>query len=128
MDPISDMLIQIKNAGNTGNAFATTPYSKIKFEIADILFKHAFIKGFNVKGKKVHKRIEIEVAYKKNKNPKIENIKRLSKPARRLYTGFREIKRLPGFGLAILSTPQGIMTGDDAQKAKLGGELLFRIW
>src|SRR3989344_6881874 len=121
MDPISDMLIQIKNAGNAGNIAATTPYSKVKFEIANILLKNAFIKSFNVKGKKIQKRMEIEVAYKKNKTPKIEDVKRLSKPSRRLYAGFRDLSKWQELGVAILSTPNGIMTADEAKKAKVGG-------
>lgn len=127
MDPISDMLISVKNAGLAGKPLATVPYSNMKFEIANVLLKSGYIKSFSIKGKKVNKRIEIEIAYSKDKAPKIEDVKRISKPARRIYAGFRQIPR-GSPGISVLSTPRGIMTDEEAKKALVGGELLFKIW
>jgi small subunit ribosomal protein S8 len=103
-DPIADMLVRIRNAGKAGQEIAVIPYSNIKFEISNILLKRGFIKGFSVKGKKVNKRIEVEILYTIDKMPRVEN------------------------GMAILSTPQGILSGDDARKLGVGGEILFNIW
>jgi|SRR3989344_2286697 len=129
MDPISDMLIRIKNAGLAGNEITIVPYSNLKFEILNILQKMSYIKSFDVKGKKALKRIEVVIAYKKDKEPRIEEVERASKPSRRMYAGYKSLKPVRhGIGMAILSTPGGIMTDEDARKNKLGGEILFRIW
>ncbi len=129
MDPIADMLTRIKNAGLVHNETCVLPYSKLKFEIVNVLLKDGFIKSFSVKGKKVRKHIEVEIAYGEDGTARIEDVKRVSKNSRRIYLGFRDIKLVKqGKGMLILSTPKGVMNGRDARKQSLGGEALFSIW
>ena len=129
MDPIADMLSRIKNAAGARLASTAVPYSKLKFEIVNVLLKDGFIKSFSVKGKKVRKHIEVEVAYNEDGSPRIDDIKRLSKPSRRIYLGFRDIRLVKqGKGMLIISTPKGVMNGREARKQSLGGEALFNIW
>jgi len=128
MDPISNMLIQIKNAGMAGLPSVLVPYSNLKFEIADLLKKEGYVTSVEKKGKKVKKYIEIEVSYT-GKSPKINEVKRMSKPSRRIYMGVKDIKPVRnGYGISVLSTPKGIMTDKVAKKEHVGGELLFKIW
>jgi len=128
-DPISDMLIRIKNASRAGLEMTVVPYSNIKFEIANILLKKNFIKGFSVKGKKASKRIEIDIAYNSKRAPRISDVQRISKPSKRVYTASTEIRPVKqGKGLLVVSTPKGVMIGDDARKSNVGGEILFSIW
>lgn len=127
-DPISNFLIAIKNASNAGNSLAVVPYSNFKFEIANLLAKEGYIKGVNVKGKKATRRIEIEIAYRDNR-PRVEDVARLSKPSRRMYIGAGEIRPVKqGKGMIVVSTPKGVLRGEEARKAGVGGEALFMIW
>ena len=128
MDPIADMLTQIKNASAVKKEAVAVPYSKLKFAIATALLKEGYIASVNKKGKKDTKLIEVGIAYTDGK-PKIHKISRLSRFSRRLYAGFRDIKLVrQGYGDVILSTPKGILTGKEARKQKIGGEMLFKIW
>ncbi len=128
MDPISNMLIQIKNAGMAGMSSVLVPYSNLKFEIANLLKKEGFVGAVEKKGKKVKKYIEIEILYK-GKKAKINNVKRISKPSKRVYAGVKDIKPVQnGYGIAVLSTPKGIVTDKMAKKEHVGGELLFTIF
>lgn len=127
-DPIADMLIRMKNAGNARRATVSFPYSNIKSAILEVLEKAGYVKSFSKKGKKVTKLLEVELSYEKDQ-PKITDVKRVSKFSRRLYRGMREIYPVKqGYGISVFSTPKGILTGNDARKQKVGGELLFEIW
>jgi small subunit ribosomal protein S8 len=127
-DPISDMLIRIKNAGNAGRETAVMPFSKVKEAIAEVLFKHGYIASYAKKGKKVQKTLDIGIAYE-GKSPRVADVQRMSKPSRRFYIKAAEIKPIRhGYGLMVVSTPKGIMTGDEARRAEVGGEALFKIW
>jgi small subunit ribosomal protein S8 len=127
-DPIADMLVNIKNAGNAGKAFAVVPFSNMKEAIAAALFKHGYIASYAKKGKKVSKTLEVGIAYE-GKKPLVINAARVSKPSRRSYIKAADIRPIRnGYGLMILSTPKGIMTGDEARRAQVGGETLFKIW
>jgi small subunit ribosomal protein S8 len=126
-DKIADMLIQIKNAGKAGKKFVSVPHSIFLFSVAEALLRGGYIASVSQKGKKTKKIIEIEVAYKEG-NPKIKDVKRISKLSRRVYYGFREIKPVKaGYGVLMLSTPKGILTGEEAKKENVGGEALFKI-
>ena len=128
VDPISQIIIHIKNANVAGKATATLPYSKMKESVLEVLKKEGFIKDFSKKGKKVIKTLEIELMYIDGKS-RIEGVEQISKQSRRTYTKAKEIKSvLNGYGALILTTPNGIMTDKDARKAKVGGEVLFKIW
>ena len=127
-DPIADMLISIKNAGNAGKATAVVPFSMIKESIASVLYKNGYIASYAKKGKKVAKTLELGIAVD-GKAARVHDVQRMSKPSRRMYIKAAEIKSVKnGYGLMVLSTPKGLMTGDEAKKAQVGGEVLFKIW
>ena len=128
-DPISDMLIRIKNAGAVDHKTVNIPYSNVKSAIADTLQKQGYIGSVSKKGRKITKILEIELVYINDNTAKIKGVKRISKPSRRVYLGVKDIKPvLNGSGTLILSTPKGIMTGENAKKDLVGGEVLFKIW
>jgi small subunit ribosomal protein S8 len=127
-DPISDMLIRIKNAGNVGREKVLIPYSKIKESIASVLEKEKFIKSYIKKNIQNKPSLELGL-YVDNHVPKIKNAKRLSKPSKRIYKSASEIRPVKnGFGLLVISTPKGVMSGYEARKIGVGGEALFIIW
>lgn len=127
-DPISDMIIRITNAQAVLRPTVSIPFSNFKYEIAKILEKEGFIEKLEEKGKKVKKIIEITLKYH-DKEPIISGLKRVSKPGQRIYTEAKKIKKLKGgYGLAIISTPKGLMTNKEAKKKKLGGEIIFEVW
>lgn len=122
------MLISLKNAGNAGKEMAVVPFSQIKESIAMVLFKNGFIASYAKKGKKTVKTLELGIAYE-GKKPKIADVARISKPSCRSYIKASEIKSIKsGYGMMVISTPKGIMTGDEARKAQVGGEALFKIF
>lgn len=122
------MLIGIKNAGNAGKSFSSVPFSKMKEDVASVLFQHGYISSYSKKGKKVAKTLEIGIAYD-GKKPRVVEVSRMSSPSLRLYMKASEIKPIKnGFGMIVLSTSKGIMSGDEARKAQVGGEALFKIW
>ena len=130
-DSIGDFIIQLKNAGNAGLESVSVPYSEFKFKVAEKLKEKDFVKSVSKKGKKIKKFLEIEISYKdkNNRKPKINDVARISKPSRRIYKKTSEIFPVKyGKGALILSTPEGILTGEEARKKKVGGEALFKIW
>jgi len=127
-DPISDLIIRIKNAGDSRKETVSIPYSKLKFEICSLLQKEGIIGEVTKKGKKITKAIEVTLLYD-NGDAHIQGVKRVSKPSKRVYRKVAEIRPVKsGYGNLILSTPAGIMTDITARKAKVGGEALFQIW
>lgn len=128
-DPISDMLIRIKNAGMAGHTTVSIPFSKIKSNILRILKNENFINGFEKKGKKVKKNIVVKLRQTKEGDAYINDVKRISKPGRRIYKQSDKLFSVKqGYGIAILSTSKGLMTGKEAKKQKLGGEVICEIW
>ena len=122
------MLISLKNAGIAGLESVSMPYSNLKHAIAACLVKEGFIKSASKKMKHGQPALELELAYD-GKKPKVSEIKRISKPSRRMYQGVKEIRSVrSGYGLVVLSTPKGILTGKDAKKEMVGGEVLFEVW
>ena len=127
-DPISDMLNRIKTAGAVGHENVSIPYSNVKFAIAKKLEKQGYVTDVSKKGKKVTKTIEVGLVYDEDMG-KIKGVERVSKPSKRVYFGVKDIKQFRnGYGLFFLSTPKGILTGEDARKEQVGGEVLFKIW
>ncbi len=127
-DPISNFIISIKNAAHAGKPVARVPYSRLKEAIADVLVREGYLTGFEKKGKRVRKHLEVTL-FSNNGGFRVHDVQRLSKPSKRVYMSMREIKPVRnGYGHIVLSTPQGVMTGDEAKKAKVGGEALFLIW
>jgi len=128
-DPIADMIIRFKNAGESQKDLVLFPYSKLKYEICVLLAKEGLIKSVAKKGKKTRS-IEVELLYGGPDNlPRIQDVKRVSKPSRRVYKKATELRPVKnGYGSLILSTPKGILTDVTARKDKIGGEALFEIW
>ena len=131
-DPITDMLNQIKNAQAVGKTEVLIPLSKIKNEIATILFKEGFIGEAKKTTKGKAKILKISLKYDSGYPlgaPAIAGFKMVSKPGQRIYEGFAKIKKVHGgYGIAIISTSKGLMTNKDARKQKLGGEVMAEIW
>jgi len=125
VDPISDMLTRIRNAQKAEHKSVIMPLSKIKLEIAKILKKEGYIEELKKSDKKEKKLLEIDLKYP----VAINEIKRISKPGQRVYIKADKIKPVKnGYGISIISTPKGLMTGKEAKKAGLGGEALLEIW
>ena len=128
-DPIADMLTRIRNAIMARHDNVQLPASKTKLSIARILKEEGFITDYEVVKGKPHRLIKIYLKYMDDKAPAINGLKRISKPGLRVYTQKREIPRVyGGLGISILSTPKGVMTGRNAWKEGVGGELLCYVW
>ena len=128
-DRISELIIGLKNAGMSKKATATVPASKLKKNILLLLKKEGYIVDFKEGGEGVHKTLIVEIAYNKDGTPKINDVKRISKLSVRQYKGYRDLRPVKyGYGLSVLSTPEGIISGKEAKSKKVGGELLFTIW
>ena len=124
-DPIADMLTRIRNANQMRNKEVSMPVSKIKLEIAKILSAEGFITNYTVKDNT----LTLTLKYGQNKERVITGLKRISKPGLRVYAGADEIPHvLNGLGIAIISTPKGVMTDKLARKNNVGGEVIAYIW
>jgi len=128
-DPIADMLTRLRNASRARKAEFTVPYSKLKSEIARILEKEGYISGFELETPE-EGRPQLKIKNKfVNKASAIAGLKRISKPGLRRYVGADEVPRvLGGMGIAVLSTSRGVLTGQEARKQNVGGELLAYVW
>ena len=127
-DPISDFLIRLKNASRAELEEFSAPHSKIKEQIARILKEEGFIWSYETIEENNHKLIKAKPRYSGH-TPALTDLKRVSRPGLRHYVGCKEIpKVLGGMGVAILSTPQGVMAGHTARKKNIGGELLALVW
>ena len=126
-DPIADMLTRIRNAGKALLPAVELPHSRMKESVAKILKSEGYVGDVAVEGN-VIKKLKIRLKYQGKKNV-IEGLKRVSRPGLRRYVGSTEIPRvLSGMGISIISTPEGVMTGAQAKKKNLGGELLCYVW
>jgi small subunit ribosomal protein S8 len=126
-DPISDMLTRLRNAGQAFLPQVELPHSKLKEGIALLLKREGYVAEVVVEGKPV-KKIKIKLKYNGRK-PVLEGSRRVSSPGLRRYVGSADVPRvLGGMGTSILSTPEGIMTGAQARKKNVGGELLCEVW
>jgi small subunit ribosomal protein S8 len=127
-DPVADMLTRIRNAGTAGHRRVDMPVSKFKTEIARLLRDHHYIQDFRVLDDGLHGLLRVYLKYQ-NDRPVIREMRRVSKPGLRRYVKAREIPRVKnGLGMAILSTPQGVMSDGEARRARIGGELVAVIW
>jgi small subunit ribosomal protein S8 len=127
-DPIADMLTRIRNAIKARHAKVDVPASSLKIEIARILKEEGYILNYKVAEEGPKKTIKIYLKYQGNNKPVISELARISRPGCRVYAGHEEIPNvLGGLGINILTTPQGVMTGRDARKQGVGGEVLCQI-
>ena len=128
-DPIADFLTAIRNANAARHSEVTIPSSKVKVEIARILKEEGYISDYEVQPDDKQGRLKITLRYEDGRGRVIQHIERVSKPGRRIYVGKKEIDRvLGGLGIAILSTPRGVLTDRAARRAGVGGELLARVY
>ena len=131
-DPIADMLTRVRNAIMAGHSYVVVPGSKMKLAIARILKDEGFIENYDVTKDRPQPMIRIWLKYagdRKDRRSVITGLKRISKPGRRVYTGKKDIPWvLSGLGIAVLSTPRGVMTGKKARRLGIGGEVLCHIW
>jgi len=123
------MIIKIKNASLRGLLTVSFPLSKMTLSIAKLLEKEGYLKDVIVKGKKIQKTIEASLIYDEKKQPKVTDVKRVSKLSKRMYAGVSDIRPVrSGYGILVLTTPKGILTDKQARAEKVGGEVLFKIW
>jgi len=129
VDVIAELVNNLKVSNLAKKATVTFPYSKMRESVFTVLQKEGFIKGFEKKGKKVVKTIDVELAYEEGGKPKIQGVQQISKYSRRLYYGAKDIHGVrSGYGALLLTTTKGIMTDRQARREKVGGEALFKIW
>lgn len=123
-----DLLTKLKNAQKARKEFLKVPYSNMDMVILELLAKNNFIDSVAKKGRLPKRVIEIKLKYDSGEGL-IRGVKFLSKPSRRLYSGFNELRSVhQGYGMGFVSTPKGILTFKEARKEKVGGEMLFEIW
>ena len=133
-DPIADMLTRIRNAAMMGHPVVAMPSSKLKVEIARILKEEGYLEGYDAaEGEKPGQPVlRLKIKYlgeRREKKPVITGLERISRPGRRVYTRKQDIPWvLSGIGIAILSTPKGVMTGQRARQLNVGGELICKVW
>lgn len=127
-DPVSNFIISMKNAGRAGRDRFSVPYSTHINNLAVLLVKHGYLKSAEVHGKDAVKEIVATLAMSGGV-PKVEDVKRISKPSRRVYVSSDKIRPVRnGRGIVVLSTTKGVIAGREAKAAKLGGEVMFEIW
>lgn len=127
-DPISDFLTRIKNASRAAKAEMTAPFSRMKAEIARILQEEGYVWSYEVLPNDGKPQIKVKLKYQ-DRAPAITDVKRVSSPGLRQYVGADEVPRvLGGLGVSIISTSKGVMTGAKARRAKVGGEILAKVW
>ena len=127
-DPIGDMIARVKNAQLRNHKKVELPSSNFKYKIADILKNEGFIKDFEILSKDKKPTLSLELKYHSG-NPVISNFERVSKPGRRIFSSAESLPKINnGLGIAIISTPKGVMTDIDARKQRVGGEIICKVF
>jgi small subunit ribosomal protein S8 len=128
-DPIADMLTRVRNAGMVRQSHVIIPSSRMKADIARILKEEGFIRNYEIIQDGVQPTLRVWLKYSDDKQPVITGLERASRPGRRVYAGRHKLPWvMSGLGVAIVSTPLGIMTDQQARRRRVGGEVLCRIW
>ena len=128
-DPIADFLTRIRNGLIADHDDVVMPASSFKAELARILVEQGYVEAYDVEPARVGKALRVRLKYTEDRKPVITGIQRVSKPGRRRYVNADEVPRiLGGMGTAIVSTSRGVMTGHDARREHVGGELVARVW
>lgn len=128
-DPIADMLTRIRNALTARHDFTDVPASKVKVSLAATLKKEGFVRDYEVLQDGVRRTVRVHLAYTDRREPVITGLQRVSKPGLRVYVQKKEVPRVfGGLGIAIISTSEGLLTGGDARKRGLGGEVVCYVW
>ncbi|MBI3442842.1 MAG: 30S ribosomal protein S8 [Candidatus Sungbacteria bacterium] len=126
-DPISDMLIRIKNAQHAKQDMVRIPYSQMKHAIAQTLERSGMVGASERKGKRIRKVLDLQLLYPGGK-PAVTEVRMISKPSRRLYASYKNLHRAPRGGIILLTTPKGIRSSIEARKEKVGGQLIAEVW
>jgi small subunit ribosomal protein S8 len=128
-DPIADLLTRVRNGLIADHDEVVMPASTFKAEVARILTEQGYVEAWSVEPARVGQELHVRLKYTEDRKPVITGLERLSKPGRRRYVNAEHIPRIfGGMGTAIISTSQGVMTGHDAHRARVGGELIARVW
>lgn len=129
-DPLGDMLTRIRNGGRVKKSDVNVPMSNLKMSVLEVLKREGFIRDFTVvKPREGVTEIKVELKYQESGAPVISEIKRVSKPGRRVYSGVADIKRVyNGLGISILSTPKGVLSDHEARNENVGGEILCTVF
>jgi len=128
-DPIADMLTRIRNGLQSRHAAVEMPASKLKSAIAEVLKEEGYIKGYSTSGEGATKTLKVELRYVGKNEPVLSGLKRVSKPGLRVYSAATDIPRVfGGLGVAIISTSRGVMSGAQARKQRVGGEIICHVW
>ena len=128
-DPIADMLTRIRNAVQARHQQVEMPASNVKVALAEVLRDEGYITGFSVQGEGPRKMLRLDLRYSGKQEPVLTGLRRVSKPGLRVYAGADEIPRVyGGLGVAIMSTSKGVMSGGQARRMRLGGEVLAHVW
>lgn len=128
-DPIADMLTRLRNAAQARHATVEMPYSKMKLAIAKILEQEGYIAGHSVVENGPRKQLRLQLKYDEDRQPVVSGLRRVSRPGLRVYAGMHDIPRVRGgMGTVVVSTNRGVMSGREARRRHLGGELLAEIW
>jgi small subunit ribosomal protein S8 len=128
-DPIADMLTRVRNAAQARHAAVDVPFSKVKLAIAKILEQEGYISGLEVIDQSNRKTLRLSLRYDGQRRPAVSGLRRVSRPGLRVYAGMHDLPRvLGGLGTIVVSTNRGIMTGREARRRHLGGELIAEIW
>lgn len=128
-DPIADFLTRIRNAANAKHRRVVMPSSKTKVALAKVLAEEGFLSGYSVTDDKPQPRLILGMKYTGKGDPVITGLERVSRPGRRVYTGYQNIPLVrSGLGINIVSTPKGVMTGRQARSERVGGEVMCNVW
>ena len=131
-DPIADFLTRVRNGVRASHETVVVPSSKLKRELARILKEQGYIEDYEIEGPNAEhagELIRIKLKYTGNRRPVIQGIQRVSRPGQRAYVGHRDIPKVQGgLGTAIISTSKGVMTGHEARRAGVGGEVVAKVW
>jgi len=128
-DPIADMLTRVRNASQAKHTTVEMPFSKIKLALAKILEQEGYIAGFEIREDGKRKILQLQLKYDAQRRPVVSGLRRVSRPGLRVYAGMHDIPRiLGGVGTVVVSTNRGVMTGREARRRHLGGELIAEIW
>lgn len=128
-DPIADMLTRVRNGLMVRKPYVLVPSSKIKVAIAQVLLEEGFIQGYEVTNERPQPNIRLWLKYDDKRQPIVSGLRRVSRPGRRVYSGKKDLPWvLSGLGIAIVSTPKGVMTDRDARRTGVGGEVLCYVW
>jgi small subunit ribosomal protein S8 len=128
-DPIGDLLTRIRNGQHAGKTEIESPASKVKASVLEVLKREGFIRGYSIdESQEYRSQLKVELKYHEG-GPAIKEITRVSKPGRRVYSGAKEMPRVyGGLGIAIVSTPRGVMSDNEAREANVGGEVICRVF